>query len=225
MIGLYVSLACLGLAAIDPVGIGIVCLLLAQERPYARTFIFLSGSFISLVVMGLVFALGLGAIVLRFEDRYPWIVSAGEAIAGLILLLIAIAIYVQLRRGKFSIDPPKRARVWLRLGYWHLFFLGVLLVAIQSVLDVVFVVAMIHIGQFRLSGLALIVAIVTYSFSALILQLAVVTAFRFAPLRQKTKTLQVAHGLLAAYSNQALAVVSFGLGCLLLILAASQKPF
>jgi hypothetical protein len=212
-------LAALGLSAIDPIGIGVMPVLLVQKRPYRRVLAFLGGSFVSLMVMGLLFAKGLGQAVLRFEHGHSWFVPTVERVAGVVLLAIAVTLYLQLRAGKASIEPSGRTRRWLELGGWQLFALGALLVAVQSVIDVVFVIAMVRVGQFKLSGFMLAAAVATYAVTALILQIAVVGAFRFAPSRQKTKTLETVHVLLAKYSYQALIAVSLLLGCVLFVIA------
>jgi len=206
----------LGLAAIDPVGISIMPILLVQERPYARSLFFLSGSFVSLIVMGLLFAMGLGQFVLRLEQQVHWLVPVAEAIAGAILIIVAAYLFFRLRFGKVSVDPSGNTRRWLTMGNGRLFVLGAVLVAVQSVLDVVFVLAMIRVGQFRLSGLTLVSAIATYAFAALLLQAAVVIIFRMAPDRQKDKVLQKVSLALAKYSYQAIIAVSLGIGLLLL---------
>ncbi|HEX4774970.1 MAG TPA: GAP family protein [Candidatus Saccharimonadales bacterium] len=219
MFGLYVALALLGLAAIDPVGIGIMPLLLVQQRPYGRSFLFLGGSFVSLMVMGLLFAKGLGKVVLHFERHNSWFVPTVEVIGGSILLIIAATLYIQLRRGSLGVEPGGKMRRALDFGSARLFVAGALLVAVQSVVDVVFVVAMVRIGQYSLSNVALILAVVTYAIAALILQAAVIAAFCLTPAKQKTQTLELVHRLLEKYAHQALIIISFGLGCLLLVLA------
>jgi uncharacterized membrane protein len=215
--GLYVSLTLLGLAAIDPIGIGVLPILLVQKQPYMRASVFLSGSFVSLMAMGLVFAKGLGQLVLQFEQHNHWFVPTVEIIGGTALLTVA---FIQVRAGKTTIQPTGRARKWLKLGNWHLFLLGFLLVAVQSIVDVVFLVAMVRIGQLSLSNIELVSAVTIYSVAALVFQIAVIGVFRFSPPRQKEKTLQRVHTLLLKYANQALILVSLALGCLLFALAA-----
>jgi hypothetical protein len=219
MYGLYISLAALGLSAIDPIGIGIMPILLIQKHPYKRVAIFLSGSFLSLIIMGLLFARGLGNVVLRFEHRHSWFVPSVEIIAAVILLIIAITVYVRSRSGKTAIEPSQKTRTWLQLGNWQLFLCGALLVALQSIIDVVFVIAMIRVGQFKLSSFGLVMAVATYAIAALVLQIAVIVVFRFAPQREKTKTLEYVQHLLIKYSNQALITISVVLSLILLLLA------
>lgn len=84
MVVLFISLAVLGLAAIDPIGLAAMPVLLVQRRPFARSFAFLGGSFISLMVMGLLFARGFGLIVLHFEKAHTWLIPSAEVLAGLV---------------------------------------------------------------------------------------------------------------------------------------------
>jgi hypothetical protein len=114
---------------------------------------------------------------------------------------------------------------WLQLGDWQLFWLGALIVAIQSVIDVVFVIAMVRVGALELSGLMLIAAVATYAIAALLLQVAVVVAFRVAPVHQKTKTLDAIRRVLVKYSYQSLIIVSSVLGLVLIGLALREVLF
>ncbi|HEV7454435.1 MAG TPA: GAP family protein [Candidatus Saccharimonadales bacterium] len=219
MFSLYISLALLGLSAVDPVGIGVMPVLLMQKHPYRRAFVFLGGSFVSLMVFGVLFAKGLGTVTIIFEQSHSWLVPSAEVLGGVTLLVIAVIAYVQLRTGKISVTPSKRTQRWLRLGNWQLFTLGALLVAVQSIIDVVFVIAMVRVGQLRLSSLTLISAVATYAITALVLQIVVVGAFKTAPTPQKIQTLDAIRKVLIKYSNQALIVVSTILGLVLLALA------
>jgi hypothetical protein len=219
MYGLYISLAALGLSAVDPIGIGVMPVLLIQKHPYKRAAVFLSGSLVSLLVMGLLFAKGLGTVVLRFERSHSWFVPSVEIIAAVILLIIAITVYVRSRSGKTAIEPSQKTRTWLQLGNWQLFLCGALLVALQSIIDVVFVIAMIRAGQFKLSDAQLVGAVATYALTALVLQIAVVLAFRLAPERDKARILDKVRILLISYSNQAVIIVSLLLSLILLLLA------
>jgi hypothetical protein len=219
MYGLYASLALLGLAAIDPIGIGIMPLLLVRQHPYKRVALFLGGSFCSLMIMGLVCAKGFGHIVLRFEHRETWFVPTVELIAALILLGIALLLYIQLKAGKLAVEPSGKTRRWLRLGGWRLFVAGGVLVVVQSLLDVVFVIAMIRVGQLQHSNLGLITAVATYTLTALVLQIAVVVTFIFTPPRHRTRMLENIHRLLVRYAYEAVIIVSIVLSAILLILA------
>ena len=219
LLGVYVSLALLGLSAVDPIGIAAMPILLLQRNPYRRSFVFLGGSCLSLMVMGLLFARGFGLMVLRFENAHSWFVSSIEAIGGVVLLGIAAAVFWRLKAGKSSVEPSEAMTQRLHLGSWQLFGLGALLVAVQSVVDVVFVIAMIRVGQLHLRVVTLSAAVATYAIAALALQLAVVAAYASTPPGHRAKTLDTVRRLLVKYANQALVAVSFLLGCALLVLA------
>lgn len=219
MLSIYFSLAALGLAAIDPVGIAIMPILLGQKHPYRRALIFLSGSFVSLALMGWLFANGFGKTVLRFEQHNSWFVPSAELIAATVLLIIAVVAYVQIKRHKASLEPSKRVQNWLVYGDAQLFLVGAGLVMVQSVLDIVFVVAMVKLGQSQLSELEVIAAVSVYAFTALALQLAVVAAFMVVPQQRKARLLEWVHRALAGYAEQAVIVVSLTLSCGLFLLA------
>jgi len=217
MIGLFISLALLGLAAIDPIGIAAMPILLLQKNSFARSFAFLGGSFVSLVLMGLLFARGSGAIILRFDNANSWLVPSLEVLAGVVLLGIAIVLLWHIKNRSLTLEPSANMTNRLRLNSWYLFGFGAALVAIQSVVDVVFVIAMIRIGELQLSSITTLAAVITYSIAALVLQVAVVAAFRLASEKQKRQILDEVHSLLSRYANEALVIISLGLGCGLLV--------
>jgi len=215
--GLLFSLALLGLASVDPAGIAAVLVLLAHKRPLARSFIFLGGSFTALIAGGLVLAKGFGLAVLRFEKTHAWLVPGAETLAGLVLLVIGAALIWQLKTGRAAAGPSASMMKRLRLGDAQLFVLGAVIVTVQSIADVVFVIAMIHVGQLNLSTAGVVAAVGVYAVAALALQLAVIAAYRLAPQDQRARTLDKVHRLLTDYSNRALVCVSLALGCGLLI--------
>jgi hypothetical protein len=217
VITLFVSLALLGLAAIDPIGIAAMPVLLVQQRPYARSFAFLSGSFVSLMVMGLLCARGFGQRVLHFQNVHPWFVPGVELLAGLILLIIAGVVFWQLRRDRLPTGPSDKLQKQLRLSSWHVCLLGAALVAVQSILDVVFVIAMIRIGQLQLSSITLWLAVTTYAVAALVLQIAIVAAYSLTGRQRRRQLLAQVQTLLVCYANQAVIAVSLILGCGLLV--------
>lgn len=217
MFALFISVGLLGLAAVDPIGIAAMPVLLLQRRPFARSFAFLGGSFVSLMVMGLLFAKGLGVIVLRFENNHTWLVPAVQMAAGVTLLGIAATVFWQLRRGRLPAEPSPRLRQQLSLNELHLFLLGAALVAVQSIVDVVFVIAMIRIGQLHLSTAVLWAAVATYAVAALVLQAAVVAAYAATDPARRARTLDRVHDLVAAYGNQAVIAVALLLGVGLLL--------
>jgi hypothetical protein len=220
MIGLFTLLFFLGISAVDPIGIAAMPILLLQDRPYRRSFIFLSGSFFSLTLMGVLFARGFGIIVLHFNTSHPWLISYAEAISGIILLCVGTALLWRLKKGSLSTNPPHSFISKLQLGNTRLFIVGALIVAIQSVIDVVFVIAMIRAGQLQLPNITLLLAVITYAIAALLLQLLVVLTYWITPIDRKTKTLNKVHRLLSKYANQVLISVSFLIGIALLVLAA-----
>lgn len=222
MFGLFVSMAILGLSAFDPVGIAAMPVLLLQKNPYRRCLTFLSGSFFSLLLMGILFSRGFGAIVLRFENTHTWLVPIVELIAGLMLLSIAGIMLWRVKVGKLSIEPNNKMIKRLQLRNWQLFIFGALLVAIQSIIDVVFSIAMIHIGQLHLRFPTLLAAITTYACFALALQIAVVGAYSLTPLKQRVNTLDKVDRLLQRYAKQTMIGISFLLGCVLLFLSVQR---
>ena len=219
VISLFSLLALLGLSAIDPIGIAAMPILLLQKHPFKRSFTFLGGSFVSLMLMGLLLAKGFGAVILRFDTSHSWLVPYIEATAGIVLLCIGGTQLWRLKKGSLSLDPPDAIVRRLRLGNIQLFIAGALLVVVQSMIDVVFVIAMIRVGQLRLHLAILTLSVATYTIAALSLQLAVVLAYWLSPSKQRTMTLNKVHRLLVKYANQALIGMSFLLGCALLILA------
>ena len=64
MLALFISLVLLGLSAIDPIGIAAMPILLVQNTPTNEVSYFLFGSFMSLMLMGMLFAKGFGHIVI-----------------------------------------------------------------------------------------------------------------------------------------------------------------
>lgn len=194
-------------------------ILLVQNKPYERSFIFLSGSFASLVVMGLLFARGFAAIILRVETDNAWLIPSIEAVAGILLLVIAGVVFWRIKTSTLSIEPSNQLVKRLKLGNGQLFLVGALIVAVQSLVDVVFLLAMIRVGHLHEHTIILIAAILTYAFAALVLQLAVIVAYWLAPAGQKSKTLEKVHNLLERYANQLICYVSLSLGLILIGLA------
>lgn len=105
------------------------------------------------------------------------------------------------------------------MGNWQLFVTGILLVTILSIVDVVFVIAMINIGKLQLGYLTRLAAVTTYAISALLLQVAVVLAYRLTPNGQRAKTLYKIQELLLNHSNQVMCGISLLLGCILVAIS------
>ncbi len=194
-------------------------ILLIQPHPYRRSLIFLAGSFTSLMVMGLLFAHGFGRIIFNFEKTHSWLLPTVEAAAGITLLCIAATIGWRNRTGELSVEPSAAIIKRLKLSNWQLFLVGTLLVVVQSIIDVVFVLAMIRLGQLNVSASTLIAAVATYAVFALVLQLLVVLAYRLSPLKKRARTLDQVHWLLTKYTYQMLIGVSCLLSAILLGLA------
>lgn len=217
MFGLFLSLFILGLAAVDPIGIAAMPVLLIQKNPYVRSAIFLLGSFIALIVMGLIFSRGLGTLMLRFEVTHTWLVPTVESLAGATLLVVALYLSWRTRKGRDSGEPSEFMMRRLRLGNWKLFVLGALLVTFQSIVDVVFVVAMVRVESLHLSFTLLVVGVILYAVSALLLQIGIVVAYRLTPLRHRVSILRVIHRLVVRYAERIVIAVSLVLGGVLLL--------
>lgn len=218
MLRLLISTAVFGVSAVDPVGIAIVLILLAQKNPLRRCIYFLSGSFLSLIGMGLLFTQGFGTFLLRFETTRPWILTNIENAAGVLLVGMSVLILWRIKTGKLEIEPSKTIKERLKFGKWQLCLVGALLVAVQSIIDVVFVLAMIRIGQLHLHFVQITAAVLTYAVSALVLQLVVVAIYLYTPNEQRQKTLQKVHSFVENHAYKILAVVSLLLGLTLVYL-------
>lgn len=209
----------LGLAAIDPIGIAAMPLLLAQEHPLSRSVTFLGGSFVSLVSMGLLFSLGAGRSVLSLEYRWHWLVPFVELTAAIVLLGIAGYVLRELLSQHTVEAVPARVSRMLRMGAVQVFGVGALLVAIQSIVDVVFVIAMIRLGQVHLSFIGIIGAVSTYALAALALQSMLVGVYLIAPKRHKVAAVRACRALLSTYISQMICGISFVLACIFAVLA------
>ena len=209
MYGLFLSLFLLGLSAIDPVGIAAMPVLLAQKNPLVRSTLFLFGSFSMLIIMGLVFAQGLGSVVLRFETVYPWILPAIEIFAGVVLVFVASVMVRHLKRFNDRSVLSKAMKKWLQLKNWQLFLFGAVVVGIQSLLDVVFIVAMIHVQQFDLTFGLLLLSVVTYAVAALCIQFLIVLIYKFVTAKRRAATLIKINYLTTRYGTKSVIAISF----------------
>ncbi|HSW74356.1 MAG TPA: GAP family protein [Candidatus Saccharimonadales bacterium] len=224
--GLLASLALLGLAAIDPVGLAAMPILLSQKQPLCRSLAFLGGSFVALMAMGIIFAEGAGRTVLNFENAHTWLVPTVEIIAGTILLAVGGVVFRQMRSKRESIKGPSQLE---RKGFkaWQLFVFGAELVTIQSLVDVVFIVAMIKVGTLHLNILQMSGAVVAYTVPALVFQAAIVGAFIATPKAHRTHLLARVRTMLSTSANKTVMLTSFTLGTLLVlngILAFLHQP-
>jgi hypothetical protein len=215
---LFVSLAVLGLSAVDPVGIAIMPVLLTQKRPMLRAWVFLLGSFVSLMIMGLAFALGFGHIVLRLETEQTWLLPTIEMVAGGVLFVTGIVMLVRLLIKRQSTGkPPRSITERLQVGALPLFLFGAGLVAVQSIIDVVFVVAMIRTGQERLYAAGLVAAVATYAAAALAIQIGIVVVYQCTPPIRRTQMLASVHHGLSRSSNQLVTSLSIAIGTALFV--------
>lgn len=212
MIWLYIALLLLGLAAIDPLGIIAMPILLAQRKPYIRSAIFLSGSFVSLIAMGLLFSKGLGISIVRLEQQYVWILPIVELLAGLVLLVTGVYILVRIKQRTINDEPSSVMVRRLHLGNWGIFVVGVLLVAIQSVVDVVFAIAMIKLEALQVSFGQLVGGIVAYAIGALLLQIIIVIMYLATPPKLRKTVIERVRSVAERYAHRILVVLSFVLG-------------
>ena len=217
MIALYSSLVILGILGIDPIGIAAMPVLLLQNHPIKRSMAFLSGSFFSLVVIGIIVARYTGLLLINLNIKHVWAVQLLEIIAGILLIAVAGIFFWRMKHGDNEAEPSKVMLKRLKLATYQLFILGAFIVAVQSIVDIIFVIAMVKVGQLNLSVINLLVAVIIYAVAALLLQLSIVVAFVITPVTKRDITLNLIHRLLNNYSSGVLIVVSLVLGCALLI--------
>jgi hypothetical protein len=217
ILSLLLSLGLLGLAAVDPVGIVAMPILLGQKNPFTRSLVFLLGSFVALFIMGFAFSKGLGTVVLGFQATYPWVVPVIEAIAGLSLLIFAGYVIMTLKKAHHSTGLSGRIMSKLYLGYWQLFIVGAILVTVQSLIDVVFVVAMIKVEALHLSDPVLLASVGTYAIAALAIQIVIVIVFSFTRHDRRTEMLYRIHHLALRHTNRILIAASILIGVGLLL--------
>ena len=176
---LLAEVAGLGFAAIDAIGIAFMPILLAQAEGLRRASVFLLGSFVALVAMGLLFTTGIGPKVAAFNEENPWLEPTVEVAGGAFLLIAGIVMIVRSRTGGTHV--PDNLVEKLTLPMPLLFGFGVVLVTIQSLVDVVFAVAMVEVGAKDPSFVVDVILVLTYTVCALALQAAVVVAYLLTP--------------------------------------------
>ena len=106
-----------------------------------------------------------------------------------------------------------RRRLDLPLG--SLFGFGVILVILQSLLDVVFIVAMVNVGAKNLPVFEVVVAVLVYATAALALQIAIVTAYVWAGPERRTRVADTVTAWLDHYGQLAAIVAAIGVGAVL----------
>ena len=217
MNSLLLTLILLGLAAVDPVGIAAMPFLLLRQQPVQRSLLFLSGSFVALLIMGFVFSGGVGAILLRYEVKYSLVLPFIELVAGVVLLFVAAFLIRKGKTANTSVDLPGSIQHKLKISKSELFAFGAIIVAVQSTVDVVFIVAMIRMQQLHLSVLELLIAITTYAVAALAIQLAIVVAYCIIPSNQRKRLLSRVSYFTARYSQRSVIVISLVFGVVLCI--------
>ena len=216
-LGLLAEVAGLGLAAVDVVGIAFMPILLAQRDGLRRALVFLLGSFMALVAMGLVFTTGVGTVVADFNERYPWLEPGVEVFGGVVLLGVGALMLVRARSGQSH--APDNLVEKLTLPMPLLFGFGALLVTIQSIVDVVFVVAMVEAGTRGLPFPQVLLLVLAYAVTALLIQSAVVAAYLLTPHHRRDHVMGDFAGWLARRGEFWAGVVSVALGVGLLIFA------
>ncbi|HEU4966324.1 MAG TPA: GAP family protein [Candidatus Saccharimonadales bacterium] len=200
----FLIMAGLGLAAVDPIGIALMPLLLMQKQPLQRSLAFLGGSLLALMVMGVAFAWGLGLFVLHAEQSHPWLVPYSQVAAGTVLLAVATGMVIHRRRhSQAGMQPPQLLVDQLRLKVWHIATAGAALVVAQSIADVVFVVAMVHVGQQHWPLWLMASAVLVYSLAALVLQIAVVGVYYWLPAVQRGRAMEKLRRFVDAYAELA----------------------
>lgn len=216
-LGLLTSVGLLGLAAVDPVGIAAMPLLLSQSRGIQRAVAFLAGSCVALLLMGLAFTQGFGRVILATEERLPWLVPGLELAAGLILVVTAVVLWLRGRSGRSDAEPSDAMRQRLQAPPVLLFGFGFVLVVVQSLIDVVFIVAMANVGQLRLPIVESAVAVATYTIGALLLQVLILLAYVATPREQREAQLARLAGWLHRHATTIAVTVSGVLGVALAI--------
>lgn len=215
MIGLLGEVAGLGLAAVDVVGIVFMPILLAQPRGLRRALVFLAGSLVALVAMGMVFTTGVGRVVVRLTHRMPWLVPGIEVAGGVIVLALGAFMVARAARGARTHAPDSLVQR-LALPEPLLFAFGAALVAVQSVIDVVFVVAMVEIGTKGLALGSVIGLVLTYAITALAIQAAVVVAYVATPVERRTQVMDAFTAWLTRSGELWAGIIALVLGVALL---------
>lgn len=217
----FLSLAILGLIAVDPIGIAVTLIILVQKKPIARSLSFIAGSFSILIILGYLISRYLGKYVYKVASNYHWIITLIELASGLILLLISLYLYIKSSKSNYKklYSPSLKLINRLNLGYIHLFFIGVAVVSIQSLADVVFILAMTRLGSLKLSNINLSLGLLIYAISSLLIQCLIIFVFSITPSKNKKKVINKASVLLEKYTNKLIIMISFILGIILLFTA------
>jgi threonine/homoserine/homoserine lactone efflux protein len=213
---LLAELAGLGLAAVDPIGIALMPILLAQSRGLARAWTFVAGSLVALIALGLVFTGAVGEYVLEWNEKRPWLEPGIEVFGAVVLILLGLLMLWRSRSGEVA-HAPDNIVAKLTLPLPLLFLFGAVLVTIQSLVDVVFVVAMVDAGAGDLSPVENLIAVSTYAVCALLIQIAVVLVFLLLPHHRRDEVMTRFSEWLARHGERVSGWVSLGLGIVLMI--------
>ena len=216
MIELFLTMAGLGLAAVDPIGIGLVLILLTQKQALLRSAVFLLGSCSALILMGFVFAHSVGAIIIRTEQHHYWLAPSFQIAMGILLSGYSLYSLVKLRSMPRANEPPKLLVKYTEVRNVTLFLFGFILVILQSIVDGVFIVAMVRAGSLHPSMLELLIALVIYALAAVLLQLIIVAVYAFSPLKKRELVLNGAQNLLNKYGERVVIALGFLLGAALI---------
>lgn len=179
--GLLAEVAGLGFAAIDAIGIAFMPILLAQRDGLRRALAFLLGSFVALMAMGMLFTTGVGSYVADLNERHPWLEPGLEVVGGVVMIGLGAFMLIRTRTGAGGTHTPDNLVEKLTLPLPLLFGFGAVLVTVQSLVDIVFAVAMVEVAAKGLSVPEDLVLVLTYSVCALALQTAVVVAYVLTP--------------------------------------------
>ncbi len=222
-IHLLLKLVGLGLAAFDPVGVAATLLLLAQPKGIARAWVFILGSVTALMIFGVAVASGLGHPIVEFSRRYPWLDGAIELGAGVILVVVAGWLLWHSRRNEGSSLTPDAITRRLRLPLFMLFLFGFVLVTVQSIVDVVFLLAMVEMGTRLLGIVETVIAVGVYTLAALLIQLFVVIGYQALPEEKKAAALVRFNDLLEKRGEIVAGVLALLLG--LVLIAMNLGPY
>lgn len=225
-IALLGEMIALGLGAFDPVGLAAMPILLSQPNGVRRAWVFLTGSVAALMSLGIAFAAGLGRPIVEFSKRYPWLDSAIELGAAVILVVIGIWLLWHARSAAKSGNSGSLAsdsftkRLQLPLGL--LFIFGFLLVTVQSLVDVVFLVAMVEMGARELGLVETTVAVATYTVAALALQVLVVVVYQVLNADRREVALAHFNRYLDSHGELIAGVLTLVLGVVLAGISANE---
>jgi hypothetical protein len=222
VLSLVVSLGFLGLAAVDPVGIAVMPLLLTQPNGIRRSTWFLLGSVLGIITLGVVFVIGAGRIMLRLTTDYPWLEPGIEIVSGVLFAGFGFYLWWRRRHGDAGPEVSDSLRRRLNLSGGKLFGFGAGLVVVQSLLDVVFIVAMINVGARNLPALEVLIAVVVYAAAALTFQIAIVAAYAMAGPQRRTVVADAVTGWLDRHGTTTAIIAAIGVGAVLVASGVSD---